>query len=602
MRPFRISTVPLPFRRLACALLVVLLGLGLTVAAVRACSVPVFRYALERWAAEPYELFIFHRGGLGPQDRKLADALQKLCEGPGATPNVQVQWVDVAGALDGELRKFWESQKPAGLPWAVLCYPRRDEERRVAWAGKAEGPALQPLFDSPARRGLAKRLLAGETAVWLFVEGGNAEKDGAALKLLEENLKVQEKELKLPGDDDGPQNDAPGQFRAALPLRIAFSTLRVARKDAAEQGLMTLLKNSFEKPPPEDIPWVFVLYGQGRVLAVLPGDKLEADSIGKVCEFLIGPCSCAVKDQRPGFDLLVLADWSALGGEPLVREPEVPNLAVLAPLLAAQALPGAEPAKSYPLWDGKETVAEYAKRAGLEPTKTQDLRNGVKLELALIPAGKFLMGSPETEKDRTKSETQHEVTITKPYYMGKYEVTQEQYEQVMGTNPSQFKGRDLPVEQVSWDDAQAFCKKASGKTGFSVRLPTEAQWERACRAGTETTYYAGDTEADLDRAGWYEKNSNRTTHPVGQKAANAWGLYDTHGNVLEWCGEWHGAYKAEAVVDPQGAPPGEYRVLRGGSWADYLFGCRSAFRGGDDPAARGGTVGFRVVVEVPRTP
>ena len=598
MRP---STVPLPFRRLACALLVVLLGLGLTIAVVRACSVPVFRYALERWAAEPYELFIFHRGGLGPQDRKLADALQKLCEGPGATPNVQVQWVDVAGALNEDVRKLWESQKPAGLPWAVLCYPRRDEERRVAWAGKAEGPALQPLFDSPARRGLAKRILAGETAVWLFVEGGNAEKDGAALKLLEENLKVQEKELKLPGGDDGPQDDAPDLSLAALPLRIAFSTLRVARKDAAEQGLMTLLKNSYEKPPPEDIPWVFVIYGQGRVLAALPGDKLEADSIREVCEFLIGPCSCAVKDQRPGFDLLVLADWSALGGKPLVREPEVPNLAMLAPVLAAQALPGAEPAKSFPLWDGKETVAEYAKRAGLEPTKTLDLGNGVKLELVLIPAGKFVMGSPETEKDRTMSETQHEVTITKPYYMGKYEVTQEQYQQAMGTNLSHLEGRDLPVECVPSDHARAFCKKVSGKTGTVVRLPTEAEWEHACRSGTKTTYYTGDAETDLDRAGWYEKNSNRTTHPVGQKAANAWGLYDMHGNVLEWCGDWYEAYKAEAEVDPQGAPPGEYRVVRGGSWGDFPFSCRSAFRGGHDPDIRGSNVGCRVVV-APKDP
>ena len=344
MRPFRNPTVLLALWRPACTVLVVLLSLGFTVAAAWACSVPVFRYALERWAAEPYELFIFHRGALSPQDQKLADALKKLCEGPGATPNVQVQWLDVEGLKDEETRKLWESQKPAALPWAVLCYPRRDEERRVAWTGKAEGPALQGFFDSPARRQLAKRLLSGESAVWLLAESGDAAKDAATLKLLEENLKAQEKDLKFPQDDDGPDFDAPGQFRTGLPLRVAFSVLRVARGDAAEQGLLTLLKNTFEKPPREDVPLVFVIFGQGRVLAALPGDKLEASDIGEICEFLIGPCSCVIKDQHPGFDLLVAADWSALGGEPLVREPEVPNLAVLAPALApppAAATPAA---------------------------------------------------------------------------------------------------------------------------------------------------------------------------------------------------------------------------------------------------------------------
>jgi hypothetical protein len=204
----------------------------------------------------------------------------------------------------------------------------------VAWTGKATGPALQVFFDSPARRQLAKRLLSGESAVWLFVESSDAAKDAAALKLLEDNLKSQEKELKLPGDDDGPDFDAPGQFRTALPLRVAFSVLRVARGNAAEQGLLTLLKNTFEKPPREDAPLVFVIFGQGRVLAALPGDRLEASDIEEICEFLTGPCSCVIKDQHPGFDLLVAADWSALGDEPVVREPEVPNLAVLAPALA----------------------------------------------------------------------------------------------------------------------------------------------------------------------------------------------------------------------------------------------------------------------------
>jgi formylglycine-generating enzyme required for sulfatase activity len=203
-------------------------------------------------------------------------------------------------------------------------------------------------------------------------------------------------------------------------------------------------------------------------------------------------------------------------------------------------------------------------------------------------------------KDSYETETPaHEVTLTQPFYTGKFEVTQEQYEQIMGTNPSCFKGRDLPVEQVSWDEAQGFCKKASGKTGTVVRLPTDAEWGYACRAGTKTTYHAGDAEADLDRAGWYGNNSKSRTHPVGQKVPNAWGVYDTHGNVWEWCADWYEAYKAEAAVDPQGPAQGQSRVLRGGSWSNTPRGCRSALRFRHYPDRRNFAFGFRVAADVP---
>jgi formylglycine-generating enzyme required for sulfatase activity len=268
--------------------------------------------------------------------------------------------------------------------------------------------------------------------------------------------------------------------------------------------------------------------------------------------------------------------------------------------LAFQSLRAAEPGQSYPLWDGKETVAEYAKRAGLAPTKTLDLGGGVKLEMVLIPAGKFLMGSPKTLI--AENSTQHEVTITKPYYLGKYEVTQEQYARVMGKEPSQFKGRGLPVEIVSWDNAQVFCIKASAMTGLGLRLPTEAEWEYACRAGTKTRFYTGDTADDVDKAGWYDKNSNRTTHPVGQKVPNAWGAYDMHGNVCEWCGDWYEPYKAEAIVDPRGPAQGHERVMRGGSWGGSAWVCGSEYRSSNPPNRCNDNVGFRVVVEVPKKP
>jgi formylglycine-generating enzyme required for sulfatase activity len=202
----------------------------------------------------------------------------------------------------------------------------------------------------------------------------------------------------------------------------------------------------------------------------------------------------------------------------------------------------------------------------------------------------------ETEK------AAHEVTISKPYYLGKFEVTQEQYQQVMGVNPSQYKGRDLPAECV-WNDAREFCRKASAKTGLTVRLPTDAEWEHACRAGTRTTYYTGDAETDLDRAAWYFKNSNDTTHSVGQKTPNAWGLYDMHGNVWEWCQGFHDPYSAEASADPQGPAQGAGPVLRGGCLYDEPGLCRSARRYTPVPGMRPFSPGLRVVVGVShRTP
>ena len=209
------------------------------------------------------------------------------------------------------------------------------------------------------------------------------------------------------------------------------------------------------------------------------------------------------------------------------------------------------------------------------------------IELVYIPAGTFMMGSPADEAGRFDNEAQHRATLSQGFYMGKYEVTQAQWVRVMHSNPLEFKGDALPVEQVSWDDCQSFCSQAG------LRLPTEAEWEYACRAGS-TGAYGGSGK--LDEVGWFYDNSGRTTHAVGQKKPNGWGLYDMHGNVWEWCSDWYGAYPTGDATDPTGAATGSGRVLRGGSWGSDARYCRSADRGWGEPGYRGGRLGFRVVL------
>ena len=170
-------------------------------------------------------------------------------------------------------------------------------------------------------------------------------------------------------------------------------------------------------------------------------------------------------------------------------------------------------------------------------------------------------------------------------------------------NPSEFKRwATNPVEKVSWDNAQQFCQKVSAYSHRVMRLPSEAEWEYACRAGTQTLFYSGDAESDLARVAWYNANSKGTTHPVGQKEPNAWGLYDMHGNVAEWCADWWTSYTNEPATDPAGPPQGVSRMLRGGVFVETAWYSRSAWRSGYNPGFRGGGVGFRVVVSMPRNP
>ena len=253
----------------------------------------------------------------------------------------------------------------------------------------------------------------------------------------------------------------------------------------------------------------------------------------------------------------------------------------------------------------KKRIDELRSYAGLPSDLDIDLPNGVMIKFKKIPAGTFMMGSPNSEKGRHESEVQHEVTISKPFYLGICEVTQAKYEAVMGNNPSNFKGGVRPVEHVAWEDAAEFCRKASDLTGKRFRLPTEAEWEYACRAGTITPFNFGD-DISPEQAnyngnftyGWGEKGVYRKeTLAVGSFPPNAWGLYDMHGNVLEWCSDWYGDYATEKQTDPQGAARGTCRVLRGGCWNYNPEICRSAYRLRYTPGFRGSSLGFRVALD-----
>jgi len=204
------------------------------------------------------------------------------------------------------------------------------------------------------------------------------------------------------------------------------------------------------------------------------------------------------------------------------------------------------------------------------------------------------MGSHDGPDDEQPLHTVH---ISKPFYLGRYEVTQGQWQIIMEHNRSRFQGdATLPVERVSWEDVQEFLPRLNAKEGTSTyRLPTEAEWEYAARAGTTTVYSFGNDARQLGEYAWYRKNSGDQTHPVGQKKPNAWGLYDMHGNVWEWVQDWYGAYSAGAVVDPAGPSAGSDRVRRGGSWYDLASSSRSAYCYEAAPNRRIVNVGFRLL-------
>lgn len=377
--------------------------------------------------------------------------------------------------------------------------------------------------------------------------------------------------------------------------------LEVAHALAHDKTVVPVMDKGFTWPGelPEDLKALPLCHG------LAPSHDLFDASMSKLVRLVNDEPEPRPRRRSPGLlagalvgmaciiAALAIVLWGRWGGGPAptpTGPPAGPHAEVappepLPPEVAGTAFGGA----------GEEQPPRPPERLAL------DLGGNVSMELVLIRPGTFLMGSPADEQGRNDNEgPQREVTITRPIFMAIAEVTQEQYEQVMGDNPSHFAGGTNPVEMVSWADARQFCEKLSARTGKSVRLPTEAEWEYACRAGTRTRFCSGDDEAEIGDCAWHSGNSDGRTHPVGQKTPNSFGLCDMHGNVREWCADYYDEshYASAKNLDPVGPASGPLRVLRGGSWLNAPALCRSAARLWSSPGLCYRDAGFRVAVDV----
>jgi hypothetical protein len=277
-------------------------------ATARACQIPVFRYALERWEAAPYEVVIFHRGALAGEHKAAADAIAAASSDAKGHANLQVRRVDLDKPLDKPTESLWKEQKNATTPWMVVLYPDSQPDTIPVHAGPLSAESADRVANSPARRQIAQRILKGESAVWVLIEGGAREADDAAEKMLAAELKKLEKSLQLP-DLNAPEGP---RLWSNLPVKLAFSTIRVSRNDPAEAVFVQQFVNSDKDAAAAKGPMVFAVFGQGRAIGPLTGQDLSPKVVGQAAEFLVGECSCQVKEQNPGFDLLMSAPWASI--------------------------------------------------------------------------------------------------------------------------------------------------------------------------------------------------------------------------------------------------------------------------------------------------
>ena len=299
-------------------------ALGFAFAAY-ACSVPVYRYALERWAADPYGVLIYHKGDLTDEQQKLIDRLSSVTRSESEVVNLESHVANLETDLDPQLVELWKKQAKTSLPWMMLYYPNQSGIRDVVWSGPMNGANVERLIDSPARREIARRLLSEDSAVWILVETGDPERDESAAKMLNQRIEALEKELKLPKIQA--QDVAEGLLNIPeSDLKIAFSSVRVSRDDPEEAIFLEQLLGMESDLRELREPIVFPVFGRGRALYALAGDGINAENIREAGSFLIGPCSCQVKDQNPGVDILMAVNWNKLVRFETDLEKELPPL------------------------------------------------------------------------------------------------------------------------------------------------------------------------------------------------------------------------------------------------------------------------------------
>ncbi len=322
----------------ACRLAVFLcLAAVLMVSVAYACQVPVFRYALERWSADEYEVVVLHDGPLPESVVDFLDAFNGSQVSPAARANLRITDVDISSSKDRRLRDLWHSNGTEGQPLMAVFYPENAQEvpDRLVGTWPCSKQALQRLVDSPVRQSIAQKLLEGNSAVWIFVPSGDQQKDTAALKMLEQENLAAQKILKLPTAEEMETNELVVQ-EAKIKLKIDFSVVTLDRNDPAEEFVLNMLLDSESDLRTFDEPLAFPLFGRGRVLYALVGKGIAPHTIGTACSFIAGPCSCQVKGQNPGFDLLMSVDWDGAIGDkkissPLPSAPSTPVLLTIPP-------------------------------------------------------------------------------------------------------------------------------------------------------------------------------------------------------------------------------------------------------------------------------
>ena len=368
-------------------------GILLAPGSTYACSIPVFRYALQFWEPDPYDVLVFHKGALSEEDEKAVKQLTAAAD-PETRANVNIQRVDLAGEPGEALEALWKQQGTTKLPHVLMLYPESYGPAVPAESGSLAAFKVEAWTTSPARKAITERIAKGESAVWILLECGDEKKDTAAANTLKETLAKLEKSLQLP--EQAPETDL--LFETGLDvqadLRLAFSTLRVSRQDPAEKHFVSHLLSSEDDLREFDEPMVFAVFGRGRMLPALVGKGINEDVVTEVASFLVGPCSCQVKAQNPGVDLLISVDWENLLHEANAALAEqaspVPSAAVAPDAVSSNEGEGDPPAPAgdAPLSTSVSTVSATTPSPSVSPAPEVVAISGAPEESAPVPTSR----------------------------------------------------------------------------------------------------------------------------------------------------------------------------------------------------------------------